>query len=359
MASALASRADVLIRCDASAEIGYGHVVRCLAVAESLRDEHQTRVRFAMAHDPESGRRVASRGFEVIQPPAGHGGATGQWLASVVGQTRPGAVLLDIREPTSPADIHAVKEAGAVVATLDDPTETRLLSDLAFYPPVPQVRAMDWSGYGGHLHIGWEWVVVRPDFAEAARHRPADSTRRRSLLIMMGGSDRAGFTLRSVAALDGGDEEFDGTIVIGPAFSQTEELTRLLRSAKRRYTVERDPPDLVRLMAESGIALIAFGMTAYELAVLGVPSVAMSLTEDHAQSASAMHDLGMIRSLGVLNPQSDDRIAKNVDALLRDETARQRMAETARRVMDGRGASRVADALARSTREDEYFSHEP
>jgi spore coat polysaccharide biosynthesis protein SpsF len=39
--------------------------------------------------------------------------------------------------------------------------------------------------------------------------------------------------------------------------------------------------------------LAAFGVTAYELAAFGVPAIYLSLTQDHALSASAFEQDGM------------------------------------------------------------------
>ncbi|MCH8997186.1 MAG: hypothetical protein IID48_02815, partial [Proteobacteria bacterium] len=43
---------SVLIRCDGGPELGLGHLVRCLALADALRDRHGAAVRFSVTGDP-------------------------------------------------------------------------------------------------------------------------------------------------------------------------------------------------------------------------------------------------------------------------------------------------------------------
>jgi spore coat polysaccharide biosynthesis protein SpsF len=100
-------------------------------------------------------------------------------------------------------------------------------------------------------------------------------------------------------------------------------------------------------MSDSSLALASFGVTAYELAARGVPSIHLCLTEDHASSASAFMEQGMAVSLGVYDQVSVPVLANAAELMIGDEPGRARMSDTCLRNMDGKGAARVAMMIAR------------
>ena len=61
-----AIRSSILFRCDGWPEIGFGHVVRCLALADELRDVHGCEVSFAMVKATAGCSMAEARGYRVI-----------------------------------------------------------------------------------------------------------------------------------------------------------------------------------------------------------------------------------------------------------------------------------------------------
>ena len=222
---------------------------------------------------------------------------------------------------------------------IDDAGDRRLEADLAFYPPVPQVKRMNWDGFTGALHVGWEWAPLRREFSEPVEREPHDTPK---VLVTMGGSDPAGMTLKAVAALDGLAEDFDTVVILGAAFSHDDALQEILAGTRRRFDIRRNVADMRGLMVRADLAVASFGVTAYELAAMGVPTVYLCLTSDHAESASALVDAGMAVSLGVHENVSTEDLAESVRSLLTDPDRRERMSQSARKKVDGRGAQNIA-----------------
>jgi len=360
---------SILFRCDGSPEIGLGHVVRCLALADELRKNHNCRIVFAMRHGPLGFEMVRNKGYPVltpsnISPPPflpvdgeGWGGVerTGEgetsnnqsfdyarWLAEVVGNVGAQALILDVRDDLPRAAVEELREQGILIVTLDDPSERRLAADLAFYPPVPQVHRLDWTGFTGQLYVDWEWVVLRREFA----HRPPSEPHERPvILVTMGGSDPAGLTLKAVEALALLDEDFETMVVLGPGFSHHEYIRNLLARTRRHFDVRQNVADMPGLMARADLAVASFGVTAYELAAMGVPATYLCLTEDHAESASAFVEADIAMSLGVHLDVTPEVLAQSVLFLLENDELRLQMSAQASTLVDGRGAYRIADCI--------------
>lgn len=341
MAGDLSTSLTALIRCDASPEIGLGHLVRCLSLAEAFENCYGVNSVFAMRLDPLVDR-VMSKRYQAITVPRGK--SQGNWLAGQVRKCGARLLIVDVRDDLTRQELQAIRSDGIRVAVIDDLSDRRLAADVAFYPPVPQVRKADWSGFTGEVFCGWQWVILRPDLPRAAR---AGRAERPHLLVTMGGSDPGGLTLQAVRALELVDLEFAATVLLGPGFVHHDALNHLLRQTRRCVVVCRGPNDMPAVMASADLAICSFGVTAYELAAAGIPAIYLCLTPDHAESASALEDEGMGVSLGIYDMVTHSDLAGTVMHLMLNTERREQMRDQARRGIDGLGAARVAAKLAK------------
>jgi spore coat polysaccharide biosynthesis predicted glycosyltransferase SpsG len=341
---------SVLVRCDGSAAIGLGHVVRCLSIARELRDTQGCTVAFAMRFGPVGRDLVSEHGFPVLAPVTEEGEfSCVSWLAGLVREFGADVLIIDARDDLDLEGVKEIKQSGVLVASIDDLGDRRLGADLAFYPPIPQLHSLDWTGFLGELHAGWQWVPLRSEFRGLER-QPEEPLPR--LLVTMGGSDPAGFTLQALRALQLSRLDFALTVIIGPAFSGREELADLLAASGREFQLLQAPASMARVMTGCDLALASFGVTAYELAAAGVPAIYLCLTPDHAESASAFVAAGIARSLGFREEICGTMLAGHVEELLADRAGCRSMGERARGLVDGRGAARIAECIIRKRSED-------
>jgi spore coat polysaccharide biosynthesis protein SpsF len=334
-----------LIRCDGGGKFGYGHVKRMVALARALRDREGVAVRFALNGTEDAAAPIQRAGFQVTRLDASSS------FETLVESCRPDLLVLDGREGPSRAQLEKIKRNVAVTAVIDDAHERRLASDYAYYPPVPGASALDWTGSRALPRIGWEWAPLglNPNALKAQnkmKDGPAPS--RPTVLVAMGGSDPQGLTLRMAKALAELDQVYRIRFVIGTGMKDAAAVARGLVALKKNYETVEGADDLSTEYASADLALCAFGVTAYELAALGIPAVYLGLTPDHAASASAFADAGMGISLGVADKVQDQDVASTVQWLLNKPNARRAMRHAGLSLIDGQGAARIAADLAKA-----------
>ncbi|MBV8979107.1 MAG: NTP transferase domain-containing protein [Alphaproteobacteria bacterium] len=333
---ALAGGGLALIRCDGGGRFGYGHVKRMTALARALRDREGIGATFAVHGSEDALAPIRNAGFEAV-PVENDGRA----LERECARRKPDLLLLDCRE--GPQTFELGRCGTSLVALIDDSSARRLAGDVAYYPPVPQAEALDWSGSRCIPKIGWEWALLG---TAQGGVRPKALSPRPTLLVSLGGSDPQGLTLRAARALAALDPVFRARFVIGPGMAEREKVAARIARLKSNFETVEGADDLATEFASADLALAAFGVTAYELAAFGVPALYLCLSEDHALSASAFEYAGMGISLGLADEAAEDRIARAVTALLSDSGRRREMRTAGLMTVDGQGAARIAADLA-------------
>lgn len=323
-----------LIRCDGGGQYGFGHIKRMIALARALRDREGIGAIFALNGSEDGLVPIQKAGFEarLLASPSADLSAIAQ---------DPDLLLLDCREGPSRADIAALNIPLKVV--VDDASERRLACDLAYYPPVPQAALLDWTGSHCEPRIGWEWALLGPMQAPA---RPRSHSPCPTLLVTMGGSDPLNLTERCAHALKRLDPVFRARFVIGPGFQNPERLARSIVRLSPNFETVEGADGLTTEFAACDVALVAFGVTAYELGAFGVPAIYLGISDDHSLSASAFEHAGMGVSLGTAKRCDDKMIAQSVWALLNDSARRRDMRTAGLMTIDGLGAGRIAADLA-------------
>ena len=333
----IASRGGLaLIRCDGGGKFGYGHVKRMISLARALRDRQGIGAVFALNGSEDAAAPIRRAGFAVERVDAGT-------LEPLIDTHAPDLLLLDCREGPGREAIARLAPRVKATATIDDGSDRRLSCDFAYYPPVPQARALDWSGSPCHARIGWEWCLLGSAPSAA---RPRKASGRPVLLVTMGGSDPFGLTLRSARALAMLDPVFRARFVIGPGMADRGAVARQIVSLHANFETIEGADDLATEIAAADLALAAFGVTAYELAAAGVPALYLGLSDDHAASASAFEQAGMGISLGVADRIADETVAHTTWKTLNDPQRLREMHAAGPMTIDGSGAARIAADLA-------------
>ena len=349
-----------VIRCDGNTQVGLGHYVRCKSIADTLKAVYRWKVHFAMIDSPKVEKEIKKSGYVTHHKKGIKACSVGEekWLYKLIRENNASVLLLDVKTSLSKELLINLKEMDILIVSIDDPSNKRLFSDLVFYPPVPQVQKLNWKNFFGTRFCGWDWIPLREELIKArlssSSCRKGVSNIKLSLVISMGGSDPQGLILPILKAIDTMELSMIITVILGPAFSQEKELNDFLSNSRRNYKIISGKYQVAKIFANADIALITFGVTAYEMAFLGIPSILVSLSQDHYKAASIFEDNELAVNLGIYKSLSRKKITKSLEDLAKDSSRRKRMSANGQKLIDGRGSIRIAQMIDTNIRNRKF-----
>jgi spore coat polysaccharide biosynthesis protein SpsF len=211
---------------------------------------------------------------------------------------------------------------------------------------VPQVESFSWKGAKTLVRSGWEWALLGFDPSRTISSPTPRNPERPTLVVSMGGSDPLELTRLAARALMKITTAFRARFIIGPGFRNATALAREIEGMSPNFETVQGVSDLKGEFAAADLALIAFGVTAYELAALGVPALYLALSQDHAASASIFEKAGLGSVLGLSRVVRVDDVARATWQFLQDEDRRRDMRAVGLTTIDGKAGERIAADLA-------------
>lgn len=293
-----------------------GHVIRTMALADHLKNGYGCTIHFAMRKSILGINRVKEK-YSVIQSNEIYFDYS-KWLSDCIISTQSGILVMDVRDGLTREELRSIKyQTNCLVVTLDDPEEKRLESDLAFYPPVPQLKYLSWVGFEGALYIGWQYAILRREFSKVF---PEPHNSIPNIFISMGGSDESNMVEVVVNALKTISNNFKANIMIGEGYQYWDQLVKSLKKVPFQSKIYRNPHNVAEIMSKSDLALISFGQTAYELTSQGIATVYLCISEDHENSAQLFVNEGIGLSLGQVSENTQVDISETVAGLLENRS---------------------------------------
>lgn len=359
----------ILFRTDADAQIGTGHLMRCLALADVLRAEGAdcgflcrvaglgvlaakiTDAGHALLGLPEVAANDA--GTELPQLahekwlPGGWRNDVAASLCKLEGQPVADWLIVDHYALDSRWE-QAMRVAAARIMVIDDLADRQHDSDLLL--DQNRVLGMETRYAGrlperGKLLLGPKYALLRAEFSRAvaasARRAVAESPR---LLVMFGGADAQNLTLRTVKVLGRVGWKGAVDVVAGPLYPELESLKAAV-AALPNARLHAPARDVAALMRGADLAVGSPGVASWERCVCSLPSLTIAQASNQEPIGEALAVGGAHWYLGRAETVSE----ANLEAALRvwqgNAFARQAMSAAAGVICDGQGVRRVVSHL--------------
>lgn len=363
----------MVFRVDASNEIGTGHVMRCLALAEVLR-ERGSEVCFICREFPGHMESVIRQnGFEVIMLPVPEGRAT----ADPEG-TRSWSWLGETQRVDAEKTCEAVQRWGGAdwlvvdhygidhrwestlrkvaenIVVVDDLADRRHDCDVLLDQTYGRIQ-IDYSGLvpaHARLLLGSKYALLRREFAHWRPRALARRQRQRAprrLFVNFGGTDVTNTTELVLNLL--GEAKFDLppelVVVLGASSLHRQKIHTVAAKVASSVTVLSRASNMAEIMSTADVAIGAAGATSWERCCLGLPSIVMVVADNQLMIAEELDRAGAAFFSGTRADveREPERLLKPLHALLIDLETAAKVSRRAASITDGHGAERVALAL--------------
>lgn len=352
----------IIIRADASTGIGTGHVMRCLTLAEELRQRGANIHFLCRAHPGHMGEVIRARGFALtlLPPPVMLFDADdyATWLGAPAGEDARQTMeaLQGMEVAWLIVDHYAIDEHWeqllrphtAKILVIDDLANRHhdcdLLLDQNYGRKDTDYRPL----VGGNTMAltGPHYALLRPEYRE---HRPAspkaNGVRNKRVLVYFGGADIYNLTGQVLLILTQPEfAHYHLDVVASENHPYRKEL-EAMAARLSSVTLHGTRPHLADLMAEADFAIGAAGATTWERMCLGLPSLVFALAANQQPACRAMAENGLVYYLGATE-EFDSSLLRQVLYKVEEQTAQSsHLQKNLMGIVDGYGVKRIGECV--------------
>ena len=341
----------VVFRVDASVQMGSGHLMRCLTLAEAMR-ERGVETRFICRdHVGNLNAWLQGKGFVVTVLPQA---AESDLLADAVSQAdaeqtilalgadMPDWMVVDHYEFDIKWELRLKPFVGRLMV-IDDHTGRSHDCDVLLDQNYSEDGAQRYAGLlppASKTLLGPDYALLRKDFGELRGHKRRKSSLDNILVFFTAGDDQ-GETLKAMrgVALFGKAKQVD--VVVGSSNPHNAAIKNKCDELHWGYHCQVDY--MPSLIAKADLVVGAGGSSNWERCALGVPALVVILAHNQAAIAQALDREGVVQNLGWFHKLESIDYAHALRALESKRLAD--MSDKAMRIVDAAGAKRVVDAL--------------
>ena len=340
----------IIFRADGIPQIGSGHIMRCLSIADAAREQGIENC-FLTAEDFFAAI-IRERGFacEVLQTD----------YRDMDAEQKKLSVILEKYEPESiVADSYFVTPEYLVF--LSRFAEVTYIDDLASFA-YPVKRVVNYNIYGPDLDyaalyskagVPLPQLLLGPHYAPLRRqfqNLPPRAVRQKvqDILVSTGGADAQHIALQLAQYLSGQGslEDVQYHFVAGAMNADLPALQAIARQCAA-IRVHQNVQNMARLMRQCDLAIAAAGSTLYELCACGVPTVTYAFADNQLLGMRAFEKQGVMVGAGDVRSLHIplEVITSRVEEVSLNYKNRKRLASKMQRLVDGSGAGRIVNYI--------------
>lgn len=332
-------------RVDANETIATGHLMRCITIAEQCGKQGEACI-FFLAEKKETERleqknipyRILNSNWEDMESelPA---------METLLNEEKLDWLVVDSYQAT--ADYLAVLESRLPVLYIDDmEKETYPVSAVLHYINWEQDKRYEqrYRNTTAKVLTGMRYAPLREEFSETRKNKK----REKSILITTGGTDTYNIASRILEYCQNRVvfETYQFEVIVGNMNSHEKQLLQMAEK-NPRIRLHKNISNISDYMKRCEVAVSAGGTTLLELCACCIPTVCFSFAQNQMAFASEMGQQKVMCYAGDarFNASIEKAICEQLLSFMQNEDNRSVYAQKMGQLVDGKGATRIAELL--------------
>lgn len=271
---------EIIIRADASTEIGSGHIMRCLTIANQLAKKGHDIFFYMLPLPGNLINYIETCGYDVIA----------EWREVDI-------IIVDHYQIDAQIEKQLYTYAKKIVV-IDDLANRSHECDVLLDQNIVadyEHRYDDLVPEHCQKLLGPQYLIMRDEFIDIRQNRRERNYQVENLLVFMGGTDPTHETMKVLKAL----EIFSFSkvnIVCGNGNEQKELIQSICK--KRGYQYHQQINYMASLMNEADFSIGAGGLTTWERCYVGIPSSSTIVADNQSETTYFTEKLGAVWNVG-------------------------------------------------------------
>jgi UDP-2,4-diacetamido-2,4,6-trideoxy-beta-L-altropyranose hydrolase len=337
----------LIIRADASPEIGTGHIMRCLALAEAWMDQRGETFFILACDAPALEVRLKKEGSQIFHIAQIAGTPDDAYeTARIAHEHEAEWVVVDGYQFGANYQ-KTIRDAGLSLLFIDDyghadhyyadiVLNQNIHANMSFYKKSePCTRFL----------LGTQYALLRREFLKYSGRTRIIPEVARKVLVTLGGSDPDNYTsdfIESLKALD--VNNLDVIVVVGGANPYFDRIQGTVANLPN-FRLVKNAENMPELMVWADVAISAGGSTCWELSFLGIPSLVIPIAENQEPIVHELQSRQVAKSIDANDIRNPGKLTKIIFDLLHSREIRYDFSERMVQYIDGKGPSRIMSAM--------------
>jgi UDP-2,4-diacetamido-2,4,6-trideoxy-beta-L-altropyranose hydrolase len=340
----------ILFRADGNADIGAGHVMRCLSIA-SAANKQNVECKFVIS-DTSFQKVIEKYGFQCIVLNSNYCDMDYE-VSDLI------ALLKDEKPSLLVIDSYYVTESYLI--SLKKEILTMYIDDIKMFA-YPVHFLLNYNAYASDMNykefykkngrklplfiLGEKYAPLRKEFQNLPEVETAKEVK--NIFFSSGGADSERIVLPFILKAIGSFELKDYNIhIVLSAFEP--DSVEILEMAERnnRLFIHENVDNMAELMRSCDIAVSAAGSTIYELCACGIPTITYILADNQVQGAKTLSCKNIVINAGDYRTGNSffEKLIELIGKLCLDYHKRKTMHDNAINAIDGNGANAIVGEL--------------
>ena len=310
---------DFVILTEAGGTVGYGHLMRCLAIA------NVTDAELYVHADGDYPKKNCSKEYN--------------WRTYLDGliDSHPASSSILVDSYLADRKIYErLSQYFNYVSVLDDYNRLEYPVDLIINPGI---KLPDYSSQVAKVVGGNKYIILRKEIVQ--QQKKYDYHHYQNVLVTFGGCDNGNLYDWLVPLL--GNHPFSLITVVTGNDENGSLLATKYNSSLIKWCGQVDAQHMGELMYQADICISAGGQTLHELAYIGVPSICIKTGEDQKNNIEGYIKAGFIQeSLSLKTIDLSQRVQHLLN-VCGNAALRKLIAKNGKAIVDGKGVGRIVD----------------